>query len=149
MKKKIDYENLKPEDIEERDIELEVSKEAFKCPIRCQTCKISMKKIETDINLPDGDITVHIEAHKCPKCGRERLSGDQAEKLDYFMALVDAIKNRSKFKFKRAMNFDGHNWFVRFPNELTRDLKKKVDSDIIPLTANDYLIHLHKTNSFK
>lgn len=144
MVKKIDYENLKPEDIEEKEIKVKVAKGAFKGPIHCQRCKIKMEKIHTDMDIPDGDITIHLEAYKCPKCGRERLSGNQAEKLDYFMAMIDAVKNRAKFKFRRAMNFDGHNWFVRFPNELTHDWKKKVESDVIPLTASDYLIHLYK-----
>lgn len=144
MTRKIDYENLKQQDFEEEEIKVKIAKGAFKGPISCQRCKIKMKKIHSDMELPDGDITIHIEAYKCPKCGRERLSGDQAEKLDYFMAMVDAIKNRSKFKFSRAMNFDGHNWFVRFPNELTHDWKKKVETDIVPLTTSDYLIHLRR-----
>ena len=144
MAKEIDYEDLKQKDIEEKEIKIKIAKGAFKGPIHCQRCKIRMKKAYMDMDIPDGEITIHMEAYKCPKCGRERLSGDQAEKLDYFMAMVDAIKNRTKFKFRRAMNFDGHNWFVRFPNELTSDWKKKVESDIIPLTASDYLVHLHK-----
>lgn len=144
MTKKIDYESLKPEDIEKEDIKIKIAKGAFKGSISCQKCKIRMKKIASDIDIPDGDITIHIETYKCPKCGVERLSGEQAEKLDYFMTMVDAIKNRAKFKFRRAMNFDGHNWFVRFPNELTYDWKKKVKTDIVPLTTSDYLIHLRK-----
>lgn len=144
MRKKNDYENLKPGDIEEKEIKVKITKGAFKELIHCHKCKIKMKKIHTDMDLPDREITVHMEAYKCPKCGRERLNSQQAEKLDYFMALIDAVKNRAKFKFKRAMNFDGHNWFVRFPNELTHDWKKKIESDIIPLTASDYLVHLRK-----
>jgi len=141
---KIDYENLKPKDIEKKDINLNVGKEAFKGPAKCTNCRIKMKQINTDVALPGNDITVHIEAYQCPKCKKQRLTGDQAEKLDYFMSLTEALKNKARFKFRRAMNFDGHSWFVRFPNEVTRNWKKKIESDIIPLTNSDYLIRLHR-----
>lgn len=144
MTKEIDYENLRPEDIESEDIELKAAKGAFSGLISCQKCKIKMEKVQTDMDLPDGEITIHLEAYKCQKCGREKLNGKQAEKLDNFMALVDAMKERSGFRFKRAMNFDGNNWFVRFPSELTQNWKKKVEADIVPLTSKDYLIHLRK-----
>lgn len=138
----MDYENLKPQDIEDKDIRIKISRKAFRGPIKCHRCKIKMKKVYTDMDIPNGDITVHLVAYKCPRCGRESLNGDQAEKLDYFMSLVDALKNKSRFKFKRAMNFDGHNWFVRFPSELTQNWRKKIETDIIPLTSSNYLIRL-------
>jgi len=144
MAKQIDYENLKPEDVEGKEIKIKVLKGAFGGQFHCQKCRIIMKRAHADIDLPDGELTLHMEAYKCPKCGREKLSGEQAEKLDQYLTLIDALKNKAKFRFRRAMNFDGNNWFVRFPNELTQEWKKNIESDIVPLTASDYLIHLHK-----
>lgn len=137
-----DYEQLKQEDIEVRNIKLKIEPDAWKKSVTCQKCNKKMEKTVIDMELPDGEITIHLEGYKCSGCGRERLNGEQAEKLDYLMALLDAVQNRTKWKFTRAMNYDGHNWFVRLPNELTKKWKKKVKSDIIPLTKDSYLLHL-------
>ena len=143
-RRKINYENLKPGDLEDKEIKLKVSKKAFSRKLHCHKCKIKMKKTQIDMNIPEADITLHLDAYKCSKCGVERLSGDQAEKLDQLMTLIYAIKEKARFKFRRAMNFDGNSWFVRFPNELTHDWKKKIETDIVPLSSTDFLVHLHK-----
>ena len=54
--------------------------------------------------LTEDNITLHLDAYKCEKCGRERLNGDQAMKLDQMMLMIDARKTRVMFEFERAAN---------------------------------------------
>lgn len=140
MTKEPDYENLKPEDIKAEKVHFKIDKNAFKGPVNCSKCYVLMKKRITDLDY--GDITLHISTYKCPKCGKELLSFGQAEKLEKAITLADAMNNKARFKFKRAMNFDGKSFFVRFPTDITHNWHKKIETEIIPLSANDYLIHL-------
>ena len=138
------YENLKLQDLKDEEIKIKLSKKAFKGPLHCPKCNIEMKKIHTDLDLMDDKITIHLEAYKCEKCGRERLSGKQALKLDQITIMIDAMKEKIRFKFERAANFDGRNWFIRFPVEITRDWNKQMVANITPLSQKDFLIHFKK-----
>src|SRR3989344_8361732 len=104
---KENYKNLKQEDLKEEEIKIKINKNTFKCPLHCLKCNIEMKKIITDLDLMDDNITLHLEAYKCDKCGRERLNGEQATNLDRMMLMIDAMKEKIRFKFERAANFDG------------------------------------------
>lgn len=139
---KMDYEDLRPEDIEDEDIKIEIDKDAFKGPLICTKCNRKMNKVITDFDLPGGEITLHLEVYRCEKCNREYLSGDQAEKFDNMLILIDAIRHRSKFKFERAANYDGKNWFIRFPRDITKNWDKNKITDIIPITNQDFFIHV-------
>jgi len=139
---KIDYENLKPEDLEEDEIEFEIDKGALKGPLTCTKCNKKMEKTIVDFDLPGMAITLHLEAYKCLKCNKEYLSGDQAEKFDNMLILMDVLKKQPKIKFERAANYDGKNWFVRFPNDLTKTWDKTMITDIIPITNKDFFIHI-------
>ncbi|MBS3156736.1 hypothetical protein J4442_01010 [Candidatus Woesearchaeota archaeon] len=139
---KIDYENLKPEDLENEEVELEIDKDAFKGPLICKTCNKKMQNTVIDFDLPGKEVTLHLEAFKCTKCNKESLSGDQAEKFDKMLVLIDALKQKTKFKFERAANYDGKTWFVRFPNDLTKTWDKTMITDIIPITNKDFFIHI-------
>src|SRR3989344_5254249 len=108
-----------------------------------------MVKVITDFDIPGGEITLHLEAYRCPKCDREYLSGDQAEKFDNMLILIDAIRHRSKFKFERAANYDGKNWFIRFPNDITKNWDKNKVTDIIPITNEDFFIHVDNKKKYK
>jgi len=138
------YENLKEKDLEGKEVKIKLSKNAFKDPLHCPKCNLEMKKIVTDLDLMDDNITLHLEAYKCEKCGRERLNGDQATKLDRMMLMIDAMKEKIRFKFERAANYDGRNWFIRFPIEITRDWNKQMVANITPLSQKDFLIHFKK-----
>src|SRR3989344_4296324 len=139
---KINYEDITPKDLEEEEIEVEIAKDAFKGPLACSICNKKMQKAIMDFNLPGRAITLHLEAYKCIECNKEYLSGDQAEKFDNMLILIDAIRHRSKFKFERAANYDGKNWFIRFPNDITKNWDKNKVTDIIPITNEDFFIHV-------
>lgn len=141
--RKINYENLTPEDLG-KEVKIKISKRAFKEPLHCPGCNIKMKKVITDIDLPDNEVTLHLKAYECPKCHRERLGGDQAERFDKLMLMMDIMKKRFLFKFERATNFDGRNWFIRFPVEVTKTWNKKMIANITPLSQKDFFIHFKK-----
>lgn len=141
---KINYEKLKSKDLEEKEIQIKITKKAFKGPLHCLNCNTKMKKIITDIDLPENEVTLHLKAYKCSKCGRERLNGDQAERFDKLMLMMDIVKEHTLFKFERATNFDGRNWFIRFPTEITKTWSKKMIANITPLSQKDFFIHFKK-----
>jgi hypothetical protein len=138
----MDYENLKPEDLEDKEIDVKFEKNAFKGPINCKMCNKKMENAILDFELSDKSMTLHLNIYKCSKCHKEHLSGEQAEKFDNMLNLIDVIKKKPKFKFERAANFDGKNWFIRFPTDLTKDWHKKKMTDIIPLNNKDFFIHI-------
>ena len=139
---KINYEDIGPEDLEEGEIEVDIDKDAFKGPLVCAECNKKMQKTIINLNLPGKAITLHLEAYRCIKCNKEYLSGDQAEKFDNMLVLIDALKQQPKFKFERAANYDGKNWFIRFPSDLTKKWNKQMITDIIPITNRDFFIHI-------
>ena len=138
----IDYEDLKPEDLEDTEVQMEIRENAFKSPLFCNRCNRKMGKVLLDFDLPGGDITLHFESYKCSRCKREYLSGEQAEKFDSMLALIDASKQKAKIKFERSANFDGKNWFIRFPTDLTKGWNKGKVSEIVPITNKDFFIHI-------
>ena len=140
---KVNYENLTPESLG-KEVKIKISKKAFKGPLHCPDCNIKMEKIITDMDLPENEVTLHLKAYKCPKCHRERLSGDQAERFDKLMLMMDIMKKNFLFKFERATNFDGKNWFIRFPIEITKTWNKKMIANITPLSQKDFFIHFKK-----
>jgi len=145
---KIDYENLQPEDLEDGGVKIELAEDAFEAPLTCAKCNKKMEKVLTDFELPGREITLHLEAYRCKKCHRELFSGQQAEKFDALLTLVDAMKQQAKVKFERAANLDGKNWFIRFPSDLTKSWNKQMETEIIPITQRDFFIHL-KRNKLK
>lgn len=140
----MNYENLKQEDLEE-EVKIKVSKNAFKTELHCDECNIKMKKVVLDMDIPDSSITIHFEAFKCPKCEKEYLNGEQAEKLDEILVINKIVTERAPV-YERAGNFDGHNWFVRFPSQLTKNYGRHVKTEIKQLSATDFLVHFKKSN---
>lgn len=143
-KMKLDYETLKPEDLEEGELKIELTEDAFEAPLTCTSCNKKMEKVMIDFELPGREITMHLEAYRCKKCRKEYLSGQQAEKFDAMLSILDAMKQQAKIKFERAANFDGKNWFIRFPSDLTKSWDKHMETEIIPITQKDFLIHLKR-----
>ena len=79
---RMDYENLKEEDLLEEVKDVHIDKDAFKGSLKCIECGKDMKKVKSRMDLPSIDITVHFEVWRCSKCNRESLDGEQAKKLD-------------------------------------------------------------------
>ncbi len=140
----MELEELKQDDLEGEEIKLEIEEKAFEKPAFCTRCKKKMNEVETDFQLPGGELTLHITASKCPKCSKELLNAKQAEKLQELLLLVGAMKDKTKVKFERAINYDGRSFFIRFPKELTENWKKNMTTEIMPINNNEMIIHVHK-----
>ena len=140
----MEFEDLKEEDLKE-EVEFEIEEKAFESPAFCTKCKKKMETITTDFQMPGGELTLHIAASKCPKCGRELLNAKQAEKFQEMLVLMDAINDKSIMKFERAVNYDGKSFFIRFPKELTENWNKNMITEIVPIAENEMIIHVHKS----
>jgi len=140
----MEFEKLQQEDLEDEDIRIEIEESAFKRPGFCTTCNKKMRPVITDFQLPGRELTLHLAAYKCPTCGKEVLNEQQAEKFQEMLLLLDAMKDKSKVKFERSVNHDGKSFFIRFPKELTGKWNKKMVTEIMPITSNEMIIHVHK-----
>lgn len=139
----MEFEQLKEEDLEGEEIKLDIAEEAFERAY-CLKCNKIMKEVRTDFELPGGEYTLHLIASKCTRCGKESLSGNQVEKFQEMLSLMDAIKDKTKIKFERAINHDGKSFFVRFPKEITKNWTPNMTTEIMPIKNNEILIHVHK-----
>jgi len=140
----MELEELKEEDLEGEEVKLEIEEKAFESPAFCTKCKKRMCIVETDFQMPGGELTLHITASKCQKCNKELLSAKQAEKMQELLLLISAMKDKSKVKFERAINYDGRSFFIRFPKEITESWSKNMITEIMPITNNELIIHVHK-----
>ena len=83
-----ELQNLKEE-------ELEINKESFEVNEGiCKDCNIKLIKIVENRSIFGGTISFHIIKLKCPKCGKEYLDLDQAEKYDFLLTLEKASKEK-------------------------------------------------------
>ncbi len=69
----------------------------------CKDCNEKLIKIVENRSILDGTITFHIIKLKCPKCGREYLDLDQAEKYDFALLLEEAAKQPLSILSKKMM----------------------------------------------
>ncbi len=58
----------------------------------CRACNERFLKIVENRSIFDGSVTFHIIKLKCPKCNKEYLDLDQAEKYDFLLKLEKASK---------------------------------------------------------
>ena len=79
------------ENFEESKIEFE-SKSNEVNDGKCMSCNEKLVKVLENRNLLNGAITFHIIKLRCPKCKKEYLDLDEAEKYDFFLLLEKAIK---------------------------------------------------------
>ena len=82
------------EELEElKEEKLEIGEDAFEVNEGiCKDCNEKLIKIVENRSILDGTITFHIIKLKCPKCRREYLDLDQAEKYDFALLLEEAAK---------------------------------------------------------
>lgn len=132
---------LTKEDFEE-EIKVKVSEEAFKAKeLHCDNCNKKMAKVFLDVALPNTSLIIHLEVFRCEKCGKEYLSGEQAEKLDRALAITKVIAKKGMV-YERAGNFDGSNVFVRFPAQMIKG--RKIKAEIMPLSPTEFFVHFKK-----
>ncbi len=132
---------LKLEDFED-EIKVSISREAFKSrELHCDICNKKMKKELLNIDIPNTYLTIHLEAFRCNKCGKEYLNGEQAKKLDRALAIGNVISEKGA-AYIRSGNFDGYNVFVRFPAHMVRG--RKIKAEIRPLSDEEFFVHFKK-----
>lgn len=132
MKKELDLEKLE-------DVKVTFGKDAFTPKVSyCGTDGAKMKKV--NIEMPVSEyIKVSLNIFRCPKCKKERLGLDEAEKLDKALVMSRLISDNHSFSFKRKLSFDGDNYIFRLPSELTKGKRPK-EVEVIPLESKEALI---------
>ncbi len=121
---------------------IEISKDAFKSKdLHCNNCNKKMTKVSLDVDIPETSLTIHLEAFRCEKCGKEYLSGEQAKKLDRTLAIANVISKKG-IVYERSGNFDGSNIFVRFPAQMIKG--DDIKAEIIPLSPTEFFVNFKK-----
>lgn len=137
MKEELDIERLE-------DVNFTLDKEAFKAKILyCSECNQNTKLIRTEISLPDSSISIKLDVFRCVKCNKEYLNFEEAKKLDKAL-ILSRLMSHDTFKIKKSLSFDGDNYIFRIPAEITKNLGKKPQANLIPLSSKDLMIHLEK-----
>jgi len=132
---------LTKEDFEE-EVEFEIDKDSFEAKeLNCDNCNKKMDNVSIGIDIPDTSLTVHLDAFRCNKCGKEHLNGEQASKLDRALAISKAI-NKKGFVYERSGNFDGSNIFVRFPAHMIKGENMK--AEIMPISPTEFFVNFKK-----
>ena len=143
QKEEMDFENIKEEDIK-GEVEFTFSKKAFESEnIYCYKCKKKTKKVGIEMSLPNNYLSVRLNVFRCSICNKDYLNFEEAGKLDKLLVLSSLIEKKG-VGYKRSLNFDGDNIFIRFPNELTKGVNKNSKADIIPISMDEFLVRLEK-----
>lgn len=138
MKEEIE---IASEDLEE-EVKFKINKDAFKSKeLHCDNCNKKMTKISLDVDIPETSLTIHLEAFRCEKCGKEYLNGEQAKKLDRALAVANVISKKGVV-YERSGNFDGSNIFVRFPAQMIKG--DNIKAEIISLSPTEFFVNFKK-----
>jgi hypothetical protein len=91
-------EMIHPDDLLEA-VDIELAPEAFEGPLTCAECGSAMERVISTTTVYDRRITVEFEQYRCPQCGWERMSLEQARQLqaiNHFFAhlLAEASSTR-------------------------------------------------------
>ena len=129
-------EELKESDLLE-EVGFEISKDAFKGPIRC--CGRKAKRKAKTLSVRGLDVRYEVWA--CPKCRKEYLDTRQAERLEKLWTVQRLLEDKL-ISVERTVNFDGKTYFVRFPTDLTKRWKKGANADITVLGPDEFLIKI-------
>lgn len=120
-----------------REVKFEIDKDAFKGPFICD----NIKTIKTKKKMSIKGIDFNYEVWKCPKCKKEFLDTEQAEKLEKFW-MIGKILDDKLISIERNVNYDGKTFFVRFPIEVTKNWHKGAYADIKLLNSEEFFIKI-------
>ncbi len=135
IKKELDYENIKPDDLKGEEVAFEIQLDA-KAPVYCTDCHIKMEPIKIDIKR--GNILLmNVDAYKCPKCGKELLDVETASRIEREFALRHSEEIKG---YEVKISSDGRNYLIRFPKELSKTLATKKFAKILPIDADEFVI---------
>jgi hypothetical protein len=73
-------EMIHPDDLLE-EVDIELAPESFEGPLTCAECGNAMERVISTTTVYDRRITVEFEQYRCPQCGWERMSLEQARQL--------------------------------------------------------------------
>lgn len=73
-------EMIRPEDVLE-EVEIEIAPDAFEGPVTCAECGHAPERVISTTALRGGKILVEFEQYRCPHCGWERMTLEQARQL--------------------------------------------------------------------
>jgi hypothetical protein len=132
--------NLEDVNLDALEVEhFHVRKGAFNpAVVHCEQCGRRLPLRDLDVNV-GGGISVRLHGFKCPKCGTEYLGLQEAAKLD--RAKLIHHSTSKGFRLSRRISFDGDNYTLRIPKELTKNVKKR-RIEITPLGANEFLARM-------
>lgn len=140
---KQEMKEIKEEDLLEEVKEFSIASDAFSGPLLCTSCDQSMSKVKIDVKLPDQSLTLHVDAWRCSKCGKEYLSGEQAKKMDLLLEVNKLLGNNTQ-TFNQTLSYDGRNFFIPFPAEVTKSWGEGIQGEIKALSATDFFVHVYK-----
>ena len=136
-KNEIDYENIQPEYLTGEEATFEVQLET-KAPAYCTDCRIKMEPAKIDVKR--GNIMImNVNAHKCPKCGKELLDVETASRIEREFALRHAEEIKG---YEVKISSDGRNYLIRFPKELSKMLATKKIAKILPIDADEFVVRV-------
>lgn len=87
----------------------------------CVDCGNKMDVVEKDMDLLDGEITLHkVKKYYCKVCNRFFLSSAEAQRLSEILIKLCGVKEDTNYESE--INFDEKGWFIRLPREIMQKL---------------------------
>ena|SRR3989338_1432365 len=111
----------------------------FPKSMTCMYDNSRMKVLNKEFQISD-DLLTHYRSFKCPKCKREAFGLGDAARLED-AEILKKVLSKTEFSFNRKVSFDGDNYLLRFPKELTKNMKIK-EVNIAPIRKNKFMLTL-------
>lgn len=118
------------------EVNFQVDKKAFEGPFKCHgETVLATKKINVDDNI------FSYTVWQCPKCKEEYLDSSQSKRLESIWVMEKLLKS-DVLTMKRAINYDGKMFFLRFPKELTKSWSKGNSADIKLIDSHRFIVEI-------
>jgi|Deesub1362B_J571_1020462.scaffolds.fasta_scaffold08853_1 hypothetical protein len=131
---------IKPEDIIEEEVELEIAPDAFFATPHCRNCDLEMRAITATKLLWNGKLIATYEIYECPRCAKRLFNGSQAKEYEKILLLAKALEEGAPV-YEQSVKLEGEGFLVRLP--VKGILRKELKASITPLTVGDFLVRLH------
>ncbi len=130
---------IREEDVRDEEIQLEVDENAFEGPFTC--CDTKTEKTTKKRKYKGLEYT--YEVWECPNCGEEYLDPEQASRLEKFW-IIEMLLEDKEITIERSLNYDGKNYFFRFPKDLTQNWNKEGKVKIKVLEPDKFLVEIEQ-----
>jgi hypothetical protein len=131
-------EEITVEDLGE-PVEFEIAESAFKGPFTCHDIKTQRRTKQMVVK----SIAFSYEVWECPRCKREYLDREQAQRLEKIW-LMEKLLQEKTIHFDRTINYDGKAFFFRFPKEITNHWHGGMKAHLELLTTNEFLVRIEE-----